>query len=83
MNKSNNISSNMSIDDEELSKNISIETNRTSCTLNPNKNEKYNYYDMVNNCNHLTVTQKSVLTNLFKKHKEFCVVNSVKYMVPQ
>ena len=32
--------------------------------------KKLNYYDMANNCNHLTVTQKSVLTNPFKKYKD-------------
>ena len=55
--------------DEELPKYISIETRRVSREINPNKYDKHNYYDMVNNCNHLTVTQKLELTNLFRKCK--------------
>ena len=35
-----NKSSNMGIDDEKLPKNISIETNRVSRAINPNKYEK-------------------------------------------
>ena len=49
--------------------NISIETNRVSCVINPNKYEKYNYYDILNNCNHLMVIPKLALANLFKKYK--------------
>ena len=70
INKSNNVSSNMVMDNEELPRNISFETNRVNRAINQNKYEKHNYYDMVNNYNHLTVTHKSVLTNLFKKYKD-------------
>ena len=60
----------MGMDNEELPRNISFETNRVNRAINQNKYEKNNYYDMVNNYNHLTVTQKSVLTNIFKKYKD-------------
>ena len=55
---------------QKLPKNIGIETNRVSRGINPNKYDKHNYYDMVNNCTHLTVKEKSDLTNLFKEFQD-------------
>ena len=66
MTKSINISNNIGIEDQELSKNVGIEIIRVSHVINPNKYNKHNYYDMVNNCTHLTVKMKSKPTNLFK-----------------
>ena len=82
MNKWSNLSSNMGIKDEDLPKNISIETNRVSLVINPNQYEKHNYYNMVNSCKHLMVTHILVLTILFKEYKDFFLVNSVKFLDP-
>ena len=70
MNKSKNHMSNLCIEDKELPKNIGIETNRVSRGINPNKYGRHNYYDMVNNCMHLTIKEKSDITNLFKEFQD-------------
>ena len=80
MTKSQKENNSLNLEDEELPKTIKTETRRVSREINSNKYDKHNYYDMVNNCIHLTVKRKSELTKLFSKYKDLISGNSVKFM---